>query len=543
MQYPPTHPAVPQHGRHPLDEADAAGERGDTDLALALALQVLASTDEPATRVRAGHRAAQCLFRQGRLAELVALGTRCWPAPDRWPDLPAAAEWLRWHCLCAAELGQHQVAMTAALELVARAERAGRPRAQALALNALGACYERMGDPWQAERLMLEGLERARQDGGLPPLLMSLNNLSAVALGAFHLLREDVDEAAAGEALQRATAYAREAMALAAMDPDPFHRLFIDGNLGEALLHLGQHDEADQLLQRALSTAERGAHLAQAWRIRCTQAEGDLLAGQPVTALARLATLTEPVWAEVPVATRIRLHQVRYRAHKAQGALAEALQEHEAGDRLLRRRQAQQVRAQAQMMVTRTEAERSRLQAERAQLEAQLARARAAELALRASQDALTGLGNRRLLDEQLPLMLRQAQEQSREIALVLIDIDHFKAINDRHGHRVGDQVLVALAQCLRQGTRSADLLARIGGEEFLVALPDADLCRATEACERLRERVERFDWGSVQPGLAVTVSIGLAMAPPHDPGVLFDQADRALYRAKQAGRNRVRAG
>jgi diguanylate cyclase (GGDEF)-like protein len=107
----------------------------------------------------------------------------------------------------------------------------------------------------------------------------------------------------------------------------------------------------------------------------------------------------------------------------------------------------------------------------------------------------------------------------------------------------VGDRVLVAMAQLLRECVRNADLVARIGGEEFLAVLPDADETRAREICERIRQRIASHDWAAVAPGLTVTLSAGLASAPPYDEAALATRADQALYRAKALGRNRVEAG
>jgi diguanylate cyclase (GGDEF)-like protein len=126
---------------------------------------------------------------------------------------------------------------------------------------------------------------------------------------------------------------------------------------------------------------------------------------------------------------------------------------------------------------------------------------------------------------------------------LALIDVDHFKAVNDAFGHAAGDAVLVTLAQLLRENTRASDVLARFGGEEFVMLLPDMTLDRAAEVCERLRERVLAYPWAqaaSVTTDLAVTISIGLVAAPLYDMTTLMARADAALYAAKRSGRNRL---
>jgi diguanylate cyclase (GGDEF)-like protein len=165
-----------------------------------------------------------------------------------------------------------------------------------------------------------------------------------------------------------------------------------------------------------------------------------------------------------------------------------------------------------------------------------------AELAKLADEDSLTGLANRRAGERVLAAALEGASPAP--LALLFIDLDHFKAINDRFGHAMGDRVLRECAQLMRQGSRAQDVAARWGGEEFLLMLVGADAARAGEIAERLRSAVERFDWSALHPALAVTLSIGLASsAEATGAGPLLALADARLYAAKSAGRNRVVAG
>lgn len=156
--------------------------------------------------------------------------------------------------------------------------------------------------------------------------------------------------------------------------------------------------------------------------------------------------------------------------------------------------------------------------------------------------DALTGLLNRRAIET---LMDKEAQRLHRfgdPFALLLIDIDHFKRINDRHGHAAGDMVLSAVAAVLQSQAREVDHVARFGGEEFCVLLPRADVEGALQAAERFREAVLRTVVPWAEENLSVTVSVGLAST--HDPGEalhgILRRADEALYLAKGEGRNRV---
>ncbi|KFL28559.1 response regulator PleD [Devosia sp. 17-2-E-8] len=157
--------------------------------------------------------------------------------------------------------------------------------------------------------------------------------------------------------------------------------------------------------------------------------------------------------------------------------------------------------------------------------------------------DELTGLYNRRYFERHLSLMLGKAQEQSRDMALMLIDMDFFKAVNDTHGHDIGDAVLKEFALRLRRNIRGVDLACRFGGEEFVVLMPDTDFRQAQSVAERVRQAVaERpFEAGAQRP-LNITVSVGVALndAENDTPELVLKRADIALYRAKREGRNRV---
>ncbi|WP_326540445.1 sensor domain-containing diguanylate cyclase [Pseudorhodoferax sp.] len=173
----------------------------------------------------------------------------------------------------------------------------------------------------------------------------------------------------------------------------------------------------------------------------------------------------------------------------------------------------------------------------RAQEELLAAQQRLQELAL---TDTLTGLANRRRLDEALANEVRRARREAHPLALVLLDIDRFKQLNDTHGHPAGDVVLRALGQLLGQfAQRAGDLAARFGGEEFVVLLSNADAAQAAAMAERIRRAVESTV--ADPAGKPVTVSIGVATTGKVATGeLLVQQADAALYQAKREGRNRV---
>ncbi|RQH08509.1 sensor domain-containing diguanylate cyclase [Paraburkholderia dinghuensis] len=161
------------------------------------------------------------------------------------------------------------------------------------------------------------------------------------------------------------------------------------------------------------------------------------------------------------------------------------------------------------------------------------------ELEMKARIDVLTHLWNRLAIRELLDAEL--AQPGTSSVAVLMIDVDYFKAINDKQGHAAGDQVLRTVAERLRAGARAMDAVGRYGGEEFLMVLSGVDEDEAVRVGERVREQVARTAIQFDEQGIAVTCSIGVAVAAgTTDADALIRRADDALYRAKAAGRNRV---
>lgn len=157
--------------------------------------------------------------------------------------------------------------------------------------------------------------------------------------------------------------------------------------------------------------------------------------------------------------------------------------------------------------------------------------------------DPLTGTYNRRYLTAHLGSMIQRHARNSKPLALMMFDIDFFKKVNDTYGHGAGDEVLVELAMRVNLNVRAVDLVARVGGEEFVAVMPDTEMDIAKIVCERIRKTVADtpFEMSSVKTSQTVTISIGLASAEEGDTGdTLMRRADKALYEAKAAGRNRV---
>jgi two-component system cell cycle response regulator len=165
------------------------------------------------------------------------------------------------------------------------------------------------------------------------------------------------------------------------------------------------------------------------------------------------------------------------------------------------------------------------------------------DLEAMAYYDELTGVANRRFAVRQLHALLSRARRHDQELSVVLLDADRFKSLNDRHGHGAGDDVLRGLADRLRARVREEDVVARFGGEEFLVILPDTGASGAATAAEDLREAVAAQPFPVGRIALPLTVSVGWATWRGEPLERLIARADRGLYAAKEAGRDCVRPG
>ena len=159
------------------------------------------------------------------------------------------------------------------------------------------------------------------------------------------------------------------------------------------------------------------------------------------------------------------------------------------------------------------------------------------ELAIR---DELTGLYNRRFFNHEMEVITANAKRHNHTLSIVLGDVDFFKKVNDNFSHQTGDEVLRQLSSLMRKGVREGDIVARYGGEEIILALPETDMAEALSTIERLRVAIEQYDWNSVAQGLSITMSFGICSETgPESYEVMSARADENLYKAKKNGRNR----
>lgn len=384
---------------------------------------------------------------------------------------------------------------------------------------------------------------------GLPRMrAIARANLAGRELDHGEMLLNGGDGNAARAALQRSLALNAEALRISQQSGMQRIQVVVLSNQGAALALLGRAEEAMETFEHQMLLAElvgdqsskvqRAQYLARMFREAGELAKARVLAtqgleiGEQASAKNLLVPLYELASAmaeqQGDYAEALRLYK-RFHALRSELALNSAQQ----------RARVLAVRLETERALADAAAERSHAQALQ-QANEELAQ-RAEALGRDAMEDALTGLANRRRLDAYLSLRHESARRDGTALCVALIDLDHFKQINDAFSHAVGDTVLRQLSGLLQAHCRSQDLAARYGGEEFLIALDGVNLSGARAICERLRQTVQAHDWAAIAPGLAVTASLGLcdiAQHPQLETGL--QQADALLYKAKQAGRNQV---
>lgn len=357
-----------------------------------------------------------------------------------------------------------------------------------------------------------------------------------------------------------------EAIAFSGQSGLPWMLARIWSDLGAVLHQQESYDRARDALDRSVSMNGRQGHLftyAQALeRLGILYATPDFPGYSETHALALLSEARQVVEESDSVPLLVPVYTALADLYERRGELKEAV----SCLRLLNATERRLFNTESARRVKRLELERVQRNVEIARRDAEILHLRTVELAealteaecqrQRADQlahtDALTGVMNRRALDERLGEEWRRATRHGRPLSLAVIDIDHFKSINDRYGHAVGDLTLARVAALLRSYSRPGDQIARYGGEEFVLLFPETPLPVAAVVCERLREILAGQNWADVHPNLsAVTVSIGVSTIEGEaigtgkypDVASLFTQADHNLYRAKRNGRNQVVGG
>ncbi len=451
--------------------------------------------------------------------------------------------------------GDLAAALACGHESLELAHQAADARLQAYALTHLGLVLALLDEPAAAEQHLAHSLALVRGTTDRAHESTVLVSLSQ--------LKQRAGDAAAAQAL------AEQALGLARGTGNLGDMVDALVALAQALQARGEHAAAVAPLHEATLLAQQRGDLGLAAEVLLAQAETPRALGRPLEALALLAQAHQQAEAAGALQLCALAHEGLSLAHEAAGDLAAALRHQrafQACERRLRNQPAQrrlrqflqqqelasaendaQAERQRSAQLLQALDEARRAEQSRSQLLAEL-QAQAELLQQLAREDGLTGVANRRWLDLQLQRETERAQRFGHALAVAMVDVDHFKAVNDRLSHGVGDAVLRTLATLLRRSCRASDVVGRYGGEEFMLIFVESAPAQALEACEKLRERVAAHVWSQVHPALqGLSVSIGVAgfaageaLAAGAPAESLVERADRALYRAKNGGRNRV---
>ncbi len=296
--------------------------------------------------------------------------------------------------------------------------------------------------------------------------------------------------------------------------------------LAEVLCDLGRVEEALQLLDEFRDEANAIASASQRAAVALVEARCLRLAGREEEALAAARRGVEIVEGSNDEQELTLALEELVACEEAAGDLKNALVHALDAKGHMSAIHHRQTRQLVQQVWTRVDLERDH----------RTLQTRVTEAARSAEEDALTGVGNRRLLER----FLGEEEVRQAKVACIIADIDSFKEINDTFGHDVGDAVLCQVGRLFASKARSGQQVIRYGGDEFVVALSGVDLVAAHGFAERLRLAVSRLDWAAVAPGLHVTVSLGVACGPAKGWRLAFAAADGRLLDAKRHGRNTV---
>lgn len=499
-----------------------------------------------AGRARALRSLASQLLRLGDLEDAVTACREAVAALESTGDEAGICEVLTLQAMPLNELGMH----TEALDVLAR----GRDIAQRLGdrdllywvHNRTGVVHGSMGDRALSTEYLMRALTMA--DGmDAEARFCILNNVGDNAVYHVPMLRAGGDPDGAERTLRAALGHVEEALVLARAAGNPFRESICLDNHGMLLAFAGDFAAADRMIEESRAIAVRHGYRSQESAALQHQAHVRLMRGEHAAAIEGLREALDRALlaGEKPMAMEI--HRELSEAYEQVGDCAAALSHYRSFHTLEREAHNHVAAVRARMAVYGFELDNARLETDNARLEAELHRVRSAELEAanltwqrQASEDALTGLPNRRFVDVRLPELAATAGP----LCVALADVDLFKQVNDRFGHFVGDEVLRQIAAVLRDNVRDSDLVARFGGEEFLIALDGLGMADAEARCEVLRAQVAAYPWELLQPGLSVTISLGVATVPSGgDLAAAMTLADQRLYDAKRDGRNRVVAG
>ncbi|MFI5930958.1 diguanylate cyclase [Actinoplanes sp. NPDC051494] len=522
-----------------LAQAEEARLRGDYRAGSDLARQAAAlarSSGDGAGRAEALRSMANQLIRLGEQEAAVTVCQEAVAVLEELHDEAGLCGILTVQAMPLNELGLHEEALGVLARGREIAQRLGDRDLLYWVHNRTGVVHGSMGDRRQSTEYLARALTMA-EGMDAEARFCILNNLGDNAVYQVPELRAAGDHAGAQATLDNALAHVDEALRLARAAQHPFRESICLDNYGMLRALDGDFEDADRMIDDSRAIAVIHGYRSLESAALQHQAHVRLMRGECFAAIEGLLEALERALEAGETPMVMEIHRELSEAYEQIGNFASALMHYRAFHTLERAAHNDVAATRARMAVHQFELDNARLEAE-------LARVRSAELEAstlswqrQATEDSLTGLPNRRHAELRLPEMAATGGPMCVAIA----DVDLFKNVNDRFGHFLGDEVLRQIAAILRDNVRDNDLVARLGGEEFLIGLDGLDPHDALGRCEVLRAQVAAYPWEALQPGLAVTISFGLAAVPAVDdlPGAMI-VADRRLYEAKRAGRNRV---
>ena len=519
------------------------------------AVEIAELLGDTAQRTRALRLLSVQQYRLGDLEEAAKNGQLAVQLLEPQRDLAGLSESLCALSMVYIELGLHAEALKAVTQSLEVAQASGGKKLLCWAYNRFGLVHDAMGNRPLGQRLLSDALLLARELNDPEALFSALNNLSENAIGLVYQYTDAGDDNEADLALQRGLQYADEGLQVAGISGNAHMEALSLCNLGMLTGLAGDYNKAFRLLEHAERSAGEKGFRPQVLMASKYMADLSRLSGDADGAIAKFSELLRTAPEQADKTLINQAHLALAQSYKELGSFREALEHYERYHQLDREINTAVADTRARMLINRLELDHARVETERARLEASLHKLRSAELEAentalvvksaeldrRANEDALTGLWNRRHVEAMLPPMFEDARSESRPLSIAIGDIDRFKEINDRFGHLTGDQVLRTIAGILKAGCRPSDVVARVGGEEFVVVLVDTRIGPATQVCERLRSVIENNDWTDLHAELKVTISFGLSEnQDAADPRQMLAEADSRLYEAKRSGRNRV---
>jgi diguanylate cyclase len=512
-----------------LKQAAAHFDRSDPAAARELATTVAAGDDQ-ALRARALTLLVRCHLVLDEHVEALALAREaldlCWRIGDRASEAIVHATVARSLLFTCDPVSAMEEIMTA-LEV---AEASADLTARMLSTGTAGTVYYYLEQYDHCLEFCERAAEMARIIGDEITNGAMIDTMACANMCLAEAARTAGDEYIAEALSLVAQGQSREAIGIARRLGHRRHEVIALGNLAESLSFSGRTDEALELLSGwridpARESQSIITHLLDARGSAC------LASGRYDEAIGHLRAAMAAAESK---ASRMVSAEHLADAYERKGDLRAALDTYKMFHALSREVSSEAAQRSGSIAVVRLETARAKAAAEEERARVTALQHANQELLRQSLEDPLTGLANRRHLDE-------LTAEGLAGHAILLVDVDHFKRVNDEHSHLVGDRVLRLLAGLLRSACRSQDTVVRFGGEEFAVLLAGSDLASATATAERLRSEVAAHEWDAAAPGLAVTVSIGLALGDEsNDPAVVLGHADERLYAAKRAGRNRV---